>query len=149
MCGAEVRFADVDPMSGLMTQETLAEALGSGPAKVVLPVHLGGRLCDMAGIALLARAAGAKIVEDACHAVGGADAYGHPVGACPSSDAACFSFHPVKTLAAGEGGMVTLNDPGSRGADAAATQPRRHSRPGHDDRSGVLRCGGRAQPVEL
>ena len=111
MRGAEVRFADVDPASGLMTPETLADALAQGQAKVVLPVHLGGRLCEMESLALLARGAGARIVEDACHAVGGTDAYGHPVGACPSSDAACFSFHPVKTLAAGEGGMVSLNDP--------------------------------------
>ena len=116
MCGAQVRFADVHPHSGLMTPETLAEAMAAGPkgsscVKAVLPVHLGGRLCEMESIALIARAVGASIVEDACHAVGGTDAYGHPVGACPSSDAACFSFHPVKTLAAGEGGMATLNDP--------------------------------------
>ena len=65
----------------------------------------------MAGIALLARAAGAFVVEDACHAVGGVDAFGKPVGACALSDAACFSFHPVKTLAAGEGGMTTTRDP--------------------------------------
>ncbi len=110
MCGAEVRFADVDPDSGLMTAETLAAAMGGGPVKVVLPVHLGGRLCDMAGIAPIARAAGALIVEDACHAIGGADAFEHPVGSCSLSDAACFSLHPVKTLAAGEGGMATLND---------------------------------------
>ena len=111
MCGAEVRFADVDPGSGLMTAETLAAAMGEGPVKVVLPVHLGGRLGDMAGIALVARAAGAMIVEDACHALGGADGCGHQVGSSASSDAACFSLHPVKTLAAGEGGMIALNDP--------------------------------------
>ena len=111
MCGAEVAFADVDPVTGLMTPGTLAEALAGRRAKVVLPVHLGGRLCDTSGLALIARAAGAAVVEDACHAVGGADRFGAPVGACHASDAACFSFHPVKTLAAGEGGMVTLNDP--------------------------------------
>lgn len=111
MCGAEVAFADVDPVSGLMTPETLAAAMAGRRVKAVLPVHLGGRIADMAGLSLVARAAGAAIVEDACHAVGGIDAFGHPVGACLSSDAACYSFHPVKTLAAGEGGMVTLNDP--------------------------------------
>ena len=110
--GAEVRFADVDPNTGLMTPQTLALALAeAGPVKVVLPVHLGGRLCDTAALAGLARAAGAAVVEDACHALGGVDAAGRPVGACTVSDAACFSFHPVKTLAAGEGGAVTLNDP--------------------------------------
>ena len=111
LCGAEVAFADVDPVSGLMTPETLAAAMAGRTVKAVLPVHLGGRIADMAGLSLVARAAGAAIVEDACHAVGGVDAYGHPVGACISSDAACYSFHPVKTLAAGEGGMNTLNDP--------------------------------------
>lgn len=113
LCGAELVFADVDAESGLMTAETLAEAMARAgcPVKAVLPVHLGGRSADMAGIALVARAAGAALVEDACHAVGGGDAFGRPVGACAQSDAATFSFHPVKTLAAGEGGMVSLNDP--------------------------------------
>jgi len=112
-CGAEAAFADVDPDTGLMTPRTLQEALvrAGGRAKAVLPVHLGGRLCAMDEIAAVARAAGALIVEDACHALGGQDHHGHPVGACAHSDAAAFSFHPVKTLAAGEGGMVTTNDP--------------------------------------
>ena len=110
--GAEVRFADVDADSGLMTPQTLAAALAEGGSvKAVLPVHLGGRLCDTAALAELARTAGAAVVEDACHALGGVDAAGRPVGACTVSAAACFSFHPVKTLAAGEGGAVTLNDP--------------------------------------
>jgi UDP-4-amino-4,6-dideoxy-N-acetyl-beta-L-altrosamine transaminase len=111
MCGAEVVFADVDPRSGLMMPETLAAALAGRRARAVLPVHLGGRLCDLAGLALVAGAAGAVLVEDAAHAVGGVDGFGQPVGACHTSEAACFSLHPVKTLAAGEGGMVTLNDP--------------------------------------
>ena len=112
LLGAEVRFADVDPDTGLMTSQTLATALGDGArVKAVLPVHLGGRLCDTAGLSALARVAGAFVVEDACHAIGGRDDAGRPVGACTYSDAACFSFHPVKTLAAGEGGAVTLNDP--------------------------------------
>lgn len=112
-CGAEVAFADVDPGTGLMTSDTLARAIEAAgrPVAAVLPVHLGGRLCDMQAISGLARAAGAAVVEDACHAVGGADAQGRRVGACDWSDAACFSLHPIKTLAAGEVGMVTLNDP--------------------------------------
>lgn len=111
MCGAEVVFADVDPETGLMTPETLAAAMAGRTAKAVLPVHLGGRLCDTAGITSVARAAGAVVVEDAAHAIGGVDGSGAPVGSCQASEAACFSLHPVKTLAAGEGGMVTLNDP--------------------------------------
>lgn len=109
--GAQVRFADVDPDTGLMTPETLTSALDAAPnARAVLPVHLGGRFCDMPAIASIARARGCRIVEDACHAVGGVDAQARPAGACAHSDAATFSFHPVKTLAAGEGGMVTCND---------------------------------------
>ena len=71
-CGAEVVFADVDAGTGLMTADTLAEALGRAPkpAKAVLPVHLGGRLCDMAAIEAIARADGASIVEDDAHALG-------------------------------------------------------------------------------
>ncbi|WP_174300788.1 aminotransferase class I/II-fold pyridoxal phosphate-dependent enzyme [Caulobacter sp. S45] len=113
LLGAEVRFTDVDPDTGLMTAETLAAALDrSGPVKAILPVHLAGRLCDMTPISALAREVGATVVEDACHALGGLDEAGQPVGACRQSDAACFSFHPVKTIAAGEGGAVTLNDAG-------------------------------------
>lgn len=116
-CGAEVVFADVDPETGLMTPETLDEAIRRasdqrGRLRAVLPVHLAGRLCRLATLAEIARAAGAAVVEDACHAVGGRDAAGAPVGACAHSDAATFSFHPVKTLAAGEGGMVALNGAG-------------------------------------
>jgi dTDP-4-amino-4,6-dideoxygalactose transaminase len=109
--GAEVRFADVDAATGLITADTLAAALGEGRARAVLPVHLGGRLCDTAALAAVASAAGVPVVEDAAHAIGGHDAQGAPVGACGRAAAATFSFHPVKTLAAGEGGAVTLNDP--------------------------------------
>jgi UDP-4-amino-4,6-dideoxy-N-acetyl-beta-L-altrosamine transaminase len=112
-CGAEVAFADVDPETGLMTTETLARAMKASrrPVSAVLPVHLGGRLCDMRALSGLARTAGAVVVEDGCHALGGHHPQGDPVGACAWSDAACFSLHPVKTLAAGEAGMVSLNDP--------------------------------------
>lgn len=112
-CGAEVVFADVDPQTGLMTAETLRGALdrAGASARAVLPVHLGGRICAMDEIEPVARAAGLFIVEDACHALGGRDSAGEPVGACSRSDAAVFSFHPVKTITTGEGGMVTTPDP--------------------------------------
>lgn len=111
-CGASVTFADVDPETGLMTAQTLQEALErAGPAaKAVLPVHLAGALCDVDAVAAIARPAGLSIVEDSCHALGTIDADGAPAGACRVSDAATFSFHPVKTLACGEGGMVTTQD---------------------------------------
>jgi UDP-4-amino-4,6-dideoxy-N-acetyl-beta-L-altrosamine transaminase len=109
--GADVVFCDVDPDTGLMTADTLAQALqGRGGVKAVLPVHLGGRLCDMAALAPVAAAAGAVVIEDACHALGSRDPEGAEAGACGRAAAAAFSFHPVKTIAAGEGGMVTLAD---------------------------------------
>jgi UDP-4-amino-4,6-dideoxy-N-acetyl-beta-L-altrosamine transaminase len=111
MCRAEVVFADVDPETGLMTPETLLEALAAapGPVKAALPVHLGGRMADMAGLAAVAREAGVILVEDCAHAPGSRRG-GLQAGGGAYSAAACFSFHPVKTIAAGEGGAVTTND---------------------------------------
>jgi UDP-4-amino-4,6-dideoxy-N-acetyl-beta-L-altrosamine transaminase len=111
-CGADIVFADVDAQTGLMTPDTLRQAIGrvsGGRLRAVLPVHLAGQCEDMAAIAGIADAAGAVVVEDACHALG-TSWRGRPVGSCEHSQAACFSFHPVKTIAAGEGGMVTTND---------------------------------------
>jgi UDP-4-amino-4,6-dideoxy-N-acetyl-beta-L-altrosamine transaminase len=128
--GAEVVFADVDPQSGLMTPKTLEAALAHAarPVKAALPVHLGGRLCDTAGIERVCLEHNITVVEDASHAVGGVDASGAFVGGCAHSAAATFSFHPVKTLAAGEGGMATLND----GARAARMRRLRNHGVTHD-----------------
>ncbi|HVY34621.1 MAG TPA: UDP-4-amino-4,6-dideoxy-N-acetyl-beta-L-altrosamine transaminase [Caulobacteraceae bacterium] len=110
LCGAEVIFADVDPDTGLMGPQHLADALSRAdrPVKAALPVHLGGRPCDMAA---LAQAAGdIALIEDGCHALGTIGPHGR-VGDGRYSAATVFSFHPVKTIACGEGGAVTLNDP--------------------------------------
>lgn len=114
--GAEVVFADVDPDSGLMTPDTLAKALGGARnkrVKAVLPVHLRGDVCDLPALKAMASASGAVLVEDAPHALGSIARFGgvaHPVGDGAYSSFASFSFHPVKTLATGEGGMLTTND---------------------------------------
>ncbi len=107
MTGAEVIFADVDPESGLMTADTLQAAISSakGKVKTALPVHLGGRVCDMAALGGVAAKNGTLFIEDACHALGVPDA-----GAAKHSFAACFSTHPVKAIATGEGGIVTTLD---------------------------------------
>jgi UDP-4-amino-4,6-dideoxy-N-acetyl-beta-L-altrosamine transaminase len=111
--GADVIFADVDPATGLITPETASAALaraGTRNVKALFVVHLNGQCADMPGLAALGRANGLKIVEDACHALGG-EAGGAPVGACAWSDFAVFSLHPAKTVTMGEGGVVTTNDP--------------------------------------
>ena len=114
--GAEVMFTDVDPETGLMAPEHLKDALsraGSSKLRVVLPVHLGGHIADLPALRTVAENHGLAVVEDACHALGGAYGRGNrqaPIGACADSLAACFSFHPVKTVAMGEGGAVTTND---------------------------------------
>jgi UDP-4-amino-4,6-dideoxy-N-acetyl-beta-L-altrosamine transaminase len=109
--GAEVVFADVDPLTGLMTPATLETALAEagGAARVVLPVHLAGRQCDMPAIRAVSEEAGCAVVEDACHALGSVADFGR-AGGGQYSAMTCFSFHPVKTIATGEGGMVTTND---------------------------------------
>ncbi|WP_374469511.1 UDP-4-amino-4,6-dideoxy-N-acetyl-beta-L-altrosamine transaminase [Phenylobacterium sp.] len=114
--GAEVVFADVDPDTGLMTPATLREALAraDGPVKAVLPVHLRGDACELPALAAVAREAGAVLVEDAPHALGTTTHFGgatETIGDVRHSAMATFSFHPVKTIATGEGGMVTTNDP--------------------------------------
>ena len=116
--GADVVFADVDPGSGLMTPDTLAEALGRARGRrvrAVLPVHLRGDVCDLPALAALAGEAGAALIEDAPHALGSTLKVGNHVervGDCAHSLMSTFSFHPVKTIATGEGGMVTTNDAG-------------------------------------
>lgn len=112
MAGADVLFADVDPNSGLMTADTLTEAAARADGRriaAVMPVHLRGAAADMPAIAAVALSLGAHLVEDAAHAVGSVTAAG-PVGNCADSAMAVFSFHPVKTMTTGEGGMVTTND---------------------------------------
>jgi dTDP-4-amino-4,6-dideoxygalactose transaminase len=113
--GAEVVFTDVDPDSGLMRPRDLQAALESTPNArgAVFPVHLNGQCVDLDAIAAVARGAGLKVVEDACHAVGGTIPHQRttvPVGGGQVSDACVFSFHPVKTVTTGEGGAITTRD---------------------------------------
>jgi UDP-4-amino-4,6-dideoxy-N-acetyl-beta-L-altrosamine transaminase len=115
LVGAEVVFADVDPENGLMRPENLREAItratASGRrASAVFPVDLAGQCDDLQEIADIARRDGMVVVEDACHAIGAEyrrhDGTWQAIGASTDSDMTVFSFHPVKTIAAGEGGAV-------------------------------------------
>lgn len=114
-CGARVDFVDIDPATYNMSVECLAEKLAQAERngtlpKVLVPVHLCGQSCDMAAIHALSQRYGFKIIEDASHAIGGR--YKHvPIGNCRYSDIAVFSFHPVKIITTGEGGLNTTNSP--------------------------------------
>jgi UDP-4-amino-4,6-dideoxy-N-acetyl-beta-L-altrosamine transaminase len=114
-CGAQVDFVDIDPRTYNLSVEHLAEKLAQAASdgklpKVVVPVHLNGQSCDMAGIHALSQRYGFKIIEDAAHAIGG-KYKGEPIGNCRYSDITVFSFHPVKIITTGEGGMALTNDP--------------------------------------
>ena len=112
-CGAQVDFVDIDPHSLNMSPAALAikleqaEKTGKLP-KAVVPVHFAGQSCDMAAIHPLAERYGFHIVEDASHAIGGRY-QGQPVGNGRYSDITIFSFHPVKIITSGEGGMALTN----------------------------------------
>ncbi|NWF37919.1 UDP-4-amino-4,6-dideoxy-N-acetyl-beta-L-altrosamine transaminase [Mariprofundus sp. NF] len=115
-CEATVDFIDIDPLTYNMSMPNLAEKLlqaeqaGKLP-KVVIPVHLCGQSCDMASLYALGQKYGFKIIEDASHAIGG-KYRGKPIGNCCYSDITVFSFHPVKIITTGEGGMAITNDAG-------------------------------------
>ena len=113
-CGAKVDFVDIEPttynmsVTDLRRKLEIAAQTGSLP-KVVIPVHLTGQPCDMFAIRALAKEYGFRVIEDASHAIG-ASYKGGQVGNCEYSDITVFSFHPVKIITTGEGGMATTND---------------------------------------
>ena len=113
-CGASVDFVDIDPatynLDAAALERKLAAAKKAGRLpKAVIPVHMCGQSCDMAAISALGREYGFRIIEDGSHAIGG-KYLGSPVGGCRFSDITVFSFHPVKIITTGEGGMAVTND---------------------------------------
>lgn len=114
-CGAKVDFVDIDPQTYNMSISALKEKLqiarrdGVLP-KIIIPVHFAGQSCDMKAIHELAVEYGFKVIEDASHAIGG-KYLGKSIGGCEYSDVTIFSFHPVKIITTGEGGMAVTNDP--------------------------------------
>ena len=112
-CGAQVDFVDIDPDTYNLCPQKLEEKLIQAQKvnklpKVVVPVHLTGQPCDMAAIHALGQKYGFKIIEDASHAIGGRYK-GEPIGYGRYSDITVFSFHPVKIITTGEGGMALTN----------------------------------------
>jgi UDP-4-amino-4,6-dideoxy-N-acetyl-beta-L-altrosamine transaminase len=114
-CGATVDFVDIELETGNMSVAALEEKLRQARQnnqlpKVLIPVHFAGQPCDMQAIACLAEQYGFHIIEDASHAIG-ARYQNQPVGNCRYSDIVVFSFHPVKIITSGEGGMATTQNP--------------------------------------
>jgi UDP-4-amino-4,6-dideoxy-N-acetyl-beta-L-altrosamine transaminase len=113
-CGATVDFVDIDEktynmsISSLEDKLLVAEKNGLLP-KVLIPVHLAGQSCEMDKIYELSKKYGFKIIEDASHAIGG-KYKNRPIGGCHFSDITVFSFHPVKIITTGEGGMCVTNN---------------------------------------
>ena len=114
-CGAEVDFVDIDSrtynMSIAELERKLFEADKAGKLpKIVIPVHFAGQSCAMSRIAELSKEYGFTVIEDASHAIGGRYS-STKIGSCSFSAMTVFSFHPVKIITTGEGGMVLTNDP--------------------------------------
>jgi UDP-4-amino-4,6-dideoxy-N-acetyl-beta-L-altrosamine transaminase len=114
--GGEVYFADIDPQTGLLDLQKVRELIESKPAGFfsgIIPVDFAGYPVDLEAFRQLADAHGLWIIEDACHAPGGAftdsDGQRQLCGNGNFADLAIFSFHPVKHIATGEGGMITTN----------------------------------------
>jgi len=113
-CGADVDFVDVDPGTFNLSVDRLEEKLRRAERsntlpRVLIPVHFAGQSCDMSRIHQLAQRFGFRVLEDASHAIGGRY-QGEPIGNCRDSAITIFSFHPVKAITTGEGGMAITND---------------------------------------
>jgi UDP-4-amino-4,6-dideoxy-N-acetyl-beta-L-altrosamine transaminase len=116
-CGGEVVFSDIDPENYLIDYDSVKKLLEESPIGTyqgIIPVDFAGRAVDLEAYRKLADEYGLWIIEDACHAPGGyfTDSKGitQNCGNGNYADLAIFSFHPVKHIACGEGGMITTND---------------------------------------
>jgi len=110
-CGAKPVFSDIDPLTINLCPDKLSRTIKKHPkAKVIAPVHFAGLACKMKEIKNIADENNLLVIEDAAHALGAKYEDGSMVGNCKYSDMTGFSFHPVKSIAAGEGGMITTNN---------------------------------------
>ncbi len=112
-CGARPDFIDIDPRTYNMDAKVLGEKLAAAERsqslpRSVIPVHFAGQSCDMEEIASLAKQYRFTVIEDAAHALGGSYK-DQKIGSCQYSDMTILSFHPVKIITTGEGGMVLTN----------------------------------------
>lgn len=110
--GATPHFADIDPETLNISPESVEELCRKlGKVKAIIPVHFAGAPCDMKSLREIADRFGAVLIEDAAHAIGGSYLTGERIGNPKYSSMIGFSFHPVKNVTTGEGGMITTNDP--------------------------------------
>ena len=107
--GANLNFVDIDRNTHCMSVEDLENKLKKNKVDLVIPVHMAGHSCDMREIFKLKKKYNFKIIEDSCHALGG-KYQSYKVGSSKFSDISTFSFHPVKPITTGEGGMITTNN---------------------------------------
>ena len=109
-CNATPVFCDIDPKTINICPNRLEDILKKYKVKAVIPVHYSGLSCNMKDIEFLSRKYNFKIIEDAAHALGGKHSNGLNIGSCKFSNISGFSLHPVKSIAAGEGGIITTNN---------------------------------------
>ncbi len=105
-CGGTPEFADIDPINWTIDIKSLESKI-TDKTKAIIPVHMAGRTCDLDAIHSIANKHGLRVIEDGAHALG-AIYKGKKIGNV--SELTTFSFHPVKHIATGEGGMVLTND---------------------------------------
>ena len=107
--GADTHFADIDLGNYCISPSSLEKILENKKIDIVVVVHMSGHPADLEGINSLKKKYDFKIIEDACHALGGSYK-NKKIGSCFYSDISTFSFHPVKPITTGEGGMITTNN---------------------------------------
>ena len=107
--GADTHFADIDSKSYCISPTSLEKELKKKKIDIVVVVHMSGHSANLEEIYKLKKKYDFKIIEDACHALGGFYKK-HRIGSCYYSDISTFSFHPVKSITSGEGGMIASNN---------------------------------------
>ena len=108
---SKIDFVDIERETINLSPKSLKETINKNKdIKAVMPVHFSGLPCKMDEISEIAKSSNLFVIEDAAHALGATYKDGSKVGNCKYSDATVFSFHPVKAISAGEGGMITTNN---------------------------------------
>ena len=107
--GVKPIFADIDSKTYCIDPEKIKEKITEN-TRLIIPVHFAGQPCEMKSIFKIAKKNNIFVIEDAAHAIGSKHEDGSKVGSCKYSDLTIFSFHPVKTITAGEGGVITTDN---------------------------------------